>query len=173
MKQPGHNCIKVGRIGKPHGYKGAVRMDLSGDIELDKPEKSNEPVFLVIQQKPVPFFYTQWQDAGNSIIIKFEDIDTEEQARELLGLDVLAPEKWVEENDEVSASALIDFTVVDSQLGKLGFITNYTETPAHTILYMLLNGREILIPLVDEFVENIDFDNQTLYMNLPEGLVDV
>jgi 16S rRNA processing protein RimM len=173
MKQPGHNCSKVGRIGKLHGYSGAVRIDIDGDIAFSKPEKNNEPVFLVIHQKPVPFFYTRWQDGGESIIVKFEDIDTEEAARELIGLEVLAPEKWVEESDDVSAAALIDYTVVDSVLGKLGFISNYMENPGQTLLYMMLNGREVMIPFVEEFINDIDPDTQTLYTSLPDGLVDL
>lgn len=173
MKYPGHSCSKVGRIGKLHGYKGAVRIDLDGGIEVEKPEKNMGPVFLVIHQKPVPFYFTQWQDGGSSLIVKFEDIDTEDAARELVGLEVLVPEKWIVDDGGINASALIDFTVVDSELGKLGFIQNYMETPAQTLLFMMMNGREVLIPFVDEFIKDIDFDNQTLHTTLPEGLIDL
>lgn len=173
MKQPGHNCMVVGRIGKPHGYKGAVRIDVSRDLEFHKPEKNNEPVFLVISQKPVPFFYSHWQQAADSIIVHFETIDSEEKARELVGLEVLAPKEWVEEDDGFTAAALLDYTIEDSELGKLGFISDYMEMPGQTLLTMLYQGREVLIPFVDEIIEAIDPDIKTIYTNLPDGLLEI
>lgn len=172
MKLPGQDCICVGRVAKTHGYKGAVRIDIKESITLNKPKGTKEPVFLEIHQKPVPFFYSSWQENMGSPIAHFEDIDSEEQAKELLGLDVLVPETWVEE-EELAFDRLIDFTVIDKEHGKLGFISNYMENPNQTLLYMLLNGREVLIPFVDEFVIDIDWENQTLHTQLPEGLLDI
>ncbi len=173
MKLPGQDCICVGRVAKTHGYKGAVKIDIKESITLNKPKGTKEPVFLEINQKPVPFFYTQWQDNMGSPIVHFEDIDSEEKAKELLGLDVLVPETWVEEGEGAALDQLIDFTVIDAEHGKLGFISNYMENPNQTLLYMLLNGREVLIPFVDEFIIDIDWENQIINTRLPDGLLDI
>lgn len=173
MKKPGHNCISIGQIAKTHGYKGAVKIELQNGISLNKPKGISEPVFLEINQKPVPFFYTEWQEAGGSPLVHFEDINSEEQAKQLLGLTVLAPNTWVDEEEGIFVEDLINFTVVDEQFGQLGFISNYMETPGQTLLYMLLNGREVLIPFVDEIITDIDWDNQTIHTSMPDGLLDL
>jgi 16S rRNA processing protein RimM len=173
MKQPGHNCISIGRLAKTHGYKGAIKIELQNNITLNKPNGTKEPVFLEINQKPVPFFYTHWEGMNNMPIVQFEDITDEEKAKKLIGLTVLVPKTWVEVDDSVSVADLINFTVVDEVHGKLGFINNYMETPAQTLLYMLQNGRETMIPFVDEFIIEIDWDNQTIYTHLPDGLLDL
>ncbi len=167
------DCICVGRIAKTHGYKGAVRVDIKKSITLNKPKGSEEPVFLEISQKLVPFFYTSWQESTGSPILHFDDIDNEAKAKELIGIDVFASKKWVEEEEGSEIANLLNFTVIDTEHGKLGFINNYMENPAQTLLYMLLNGREILIPFVDEFILKIDWDNETIYTQLPDGLLDI
>lgn len=173
MKLPGQDCVCVGHIAKAHGFKGAVRIDIKTGITLDKPKGTKEPVFLEIHQKPVPFFYTSWQENMGSPIVHFEDIDSQEKAQELLGLEIWVPDSWVEESDELSLADLIDYTVEDEEHGKLGFISNYMETPGQTILYMMLNGREVMIPFVDEFVTDIDHENKILHTRLPDGLLDL
>lgn len=35
------------------------------------------------------------------------------------------------------------------------------------------NGKEILIPAVDEFFKEIDRQNKTIYIEAPEGLIDI
>lgn len=173
MKLPGEGCTCIGRIAKTHGYKGAVKISITEGLALDKPKNSKEPVFLEINQKPVPFFYSQWQENMGVPIVLFEDIDNEEKAQSLVGLDVLVPESWIDEDESSNIANLINFTVVDAEHGKLGFISNYMENPAQTLLYMLLNGREILIPFVDEFILDIDWDNEIIHTQLPDGLLDI
>jgi 16S rRNA processing protein RimM len=170
---PIQDCICVGRIAKTHGYKGAVRVDINENITLNKPKGTKEPVFLEIHQKPVPFFYTGWQENMGNPIVHFDDIESETQAKELIGLAIFVSKQWVEEDEESGVENLLNFTVVDAEHGKLGFINNFMENPAQTLLYMLLNGREILIPFVDEFILEIDWDNEIIHTQLPDGLLDI
>jgi 16S rRNA processing protein RimM len=167
------DCICVGRIAKLHGYKGAVRIDVLESILLNKPKGNKEPVFLMINQKPVPFFYTAWQDNMGNPIVHFEDIDDEPKAKELLGLEVFVAKTWVDEDEGSGIANLINFTVVDATHGKLGFISNYMENPGQTLLYMLQNGRETLIPFVDDIIIEVDWENEIIHTQLPDGLLDI
>lgn len=170
---PMQDCICVGRIAKTHGYKGAVRVDIKESLTLNRPKGSKEPVFLEISQKLVPFFYTSWQENMGNPILHFDDIENEAHAKELIGLDIFVSKQWVEEDEGTGIENLLNFTVVDAEHGKLGFINNYMENPAQTLLYMLLNGKETLIPFVDEFILEIDWENETIHTQLPDGLLDI
>lgn len=48
------------------------------------------------------------------------------------------------------------------------------ESATENVLFEVeYNGRLLLIPAVDEFVCEIDEDNRKLYLNIPDGLLDL
>ena len=47
------------------------------------------------------------------------------------------------------------------------------EVENQDLFEVVFNEKRILIPLVDEFVVNIDNDNKKIIMNLPEGITDL
>ena len=55
---------------------------------------------------------------------------------------------------------------------KIGEITDVMETAAHDILIIedVVSKKEIMVPLVDEFVKKIDFKNNRIEVELIEGM---
>ena len=58
-------------------------------------------------------------------------------------------------------------------MGELGKITSVDDTTENVLFEVDHNGRELLIPAVDELVSEVDEENRKLYMNIPEGLLDL
>ena len=83
------DVFKIGRLGKPHGVKGEVTMQVDDDV-FDRVDAD----FLVLWVDGilVPFFIEEYRfKTDTTALIKFEDVDTVEGARELTNSDVFFP----------------------------------------------------------------------------------
>ncbi|MEY4930441.1 MAG: rRNA processing protein RimM, partial [Bacteroidota bacterium] len=73
------DCYSIGYISKTHGLKGEVTAVFTEPIELD----SVESVFIEMKGNLVPYFIQSFSDRGDKAFIKFEDVNTAEQAANL------------------------------------------------------------------------------------------
>ena len=123
----------------------------------------------------VPFFIEEYRfKTDSSALVKFLDIDSSEQAQQLVGSTVYFENKFIEEGseDEVSLNYFIGFTVKDGEtyIGKIIDIDDQTEN----WLFVIEHGDdELLIPAHEEFITDIDHQNRTITMDLPNGLIDL
>ena len=158
-------------IRKPHGTSGSVKVSLLPDIELDFLQE--EPVFLIIDGKPVPFFIDDYKEAGGEPIIHFEQLNSVDHANELSGLDLFVGEKCIILNHDLTPAALIGYKVTDQKLGPLGVIIFTFSSGQHDVLVMLYREHEVLIPFDPDLFDDIDEKSQMLYSQLPDGLVQL
>ncbi len=154
---------EVGRVIKTHGYEGKLRFELFNGIEID----SKEPVFMMFDHKPVPFFLLEISKS-NPHIVKLQDVDTLEQAQLFLSKSLYLPA--IETVDEEEDS-FVGFEVIDTTIGPLGTIKEIMENAAQDIILVEYQGRDLLIPFVEELIESIDESKRTILFNLPEGLI--
>ena len=165
---------QLGHIVRTHGIKGQVIAFF--DVDYPEDYEELESVFLLISGKLVPFFiHTIDLQAKGRFIIKFEDTDTIEQAEKLKGSSLYLPLESLPEleDDQFYYHDLIGYTIMDETLGKLGVVRELFELPHQDLMAMDYQGAEVLIPVQDEIILRADKDTQTLYVNLPEGLVDI
>ncbi|MDZ4184478.1 MAG: ribosome maturation factor RimM [Desulfuromonadales bacterium] len=109
---------------------------------------------------------------GN-LLIHLEGISSIERAETFIGCDVLISHDDLASlpEDEFYWFQLEGLRVNDSQHGDLGRIVEIFTTPAHDILVVHGPRGEVLIPVVDAFILNIDEDAKVMQVDLPEGLV--
>ena len=166
------DLIKIGEIFKTHGYRGELVIKLS--IDFDR-LKQTELIFLEIDGNMVPFFFSaklkSYKKKG--IIAKFENIDTDKQVNELLSYSVFTSKNNILEELEDTSVNYENFDVFDKQhyLGKAWEFLNIPSNPVLTV--KTESGKEILIPVNDQFVIEIDEENQRIIFDLPEGLTDI
>lgn len=161
---------KIGKLGKAHGVKGEVSFLFDDDV-FDRVDAD----YLVLELDGilVPFFMEEYRfRSDTSAIVKFEDVDTVERARELTGCDVYFPRELADEADNTpSLASLVGFSIVDATTAKtIGRIAAIDDTTVNT-LFELADGR--LIPATDELVTSIDTARQTITMHLPDGLLEL
>lgn len=167
-------CYQLGYIVRTHGIKGQVVAFF--DVDYPEDYEKLESVFLLINGKLIPFFIkTINAQSKGRFIIKFEDTDTIEQSEKLKGASLYLPLASLPEldGDQFYFHDLIGYTIVDETLGALGVIKEFFELPHQDLMAMDYQGTEVLIPMQDELIIRADKANQKLYMNLPEGLVEV
>jgi len=163
----------AGRINKPRGTKGELVFSANSDL------LSNEDVeYLIFEMEGilVPFFIDEVKAGnGNQGTIKFNGIDDEIEAKMFSGLTFFLPEKFLEQakTTEIELDYFVNFTLIDEQAGETGCITDIDQSTENA-LFIVKNGKkEFLIPIVMDFITNIDHKKKIIYTDLPEGLLEL
>lgn len=165
--------FKIGKLIKPHGIKGEISFAFDNDVfdRVDCP-------YLICRINGifVPFFIEEYRFKGSeTALITFEDIDSEQKAQRMSGLEVFFPRKYYDEETdddiEYSWNFFIGFSVIDKVSGKLGIIEAVDEKTLNTLFLIKNNDEELIIPATEDFIEKIDAKKKVLYLNLPEGLI--
>ena len=164
--------FKIGVLGKPHGIKGEISFAFTDDA-FDRTEECDYLV-LLLDGILVPFFMEEYRfRSDNSALVKFEGIETSEQARRLSNVEVYFPLKYVEEGDEMASwEFFVGFRVHDVHHGDLGCITGVNDSTMNVLFMIEKNGKEILLPAHEEFILGIDRDAKVLDVEVPDGLLD-
>ncbi|WP_425076720.1 ribosome maturation factor RimM [Psychroserpens sp. S379A] len=168
------NCFFLGKIVKKYSFKGELLVKL----DTDEPElyKDMESVFVEVRRNLVPFFIESSQLHKSELLrIKFEDVDTEEDADALIKSELYLPLEFLPklDDDKFYFHEIIGFKVEDKNYGHVGIIKSVNDSTAQSLFEIDRNGVEILIPMNDEFISKVDKANQTIFVNTPEGLIDL
>jgi 16S rRNA processing protein RimM len=167
-------CFYLGKIAKKFSFKGEVLVYL----DTDEPElyENMESVFVEFNKDLVPFFIENSSLHKNDFLrVQFEDVDSEEEADRILGCAVYLPLTMLPklEGNQFYFHEVIGFEIEDKRLGIFGIIQSINDSTAQP-LFEVLNGEvEILIPMIDHFLVEIDRKNKKVVMDLPEGLIEM
>lgn len=161
---------KIGKLGKTHGVKGEISFLFDDDV-FDRVDA--DYLVLMVDGILVPFFIEEYRFRSDSnAIVKFEDVDTQERARELTGCDVYFP-RGLADNDEetISWAEIVGFEVIDANTGKsAGRISSVDDTTIN-ILFELEDGT--LIPASEELITDINQGNRNITIDIPDGLLEL
>ena len=179
------NLIAIGKLFKPHGYKGELNVEIEFGKELLSDAKI--PFFVKMDNIPVPFFVERiGGGASGYSFLKFKGVDSDVEATNFVNKaiyvekDIAAKVTDFEDDDLILADSLIGFSVLNGSDGKLlGMVTDIEEGIEYDYLVVELPGREspLSIPLVDDYIEEIsesdNEDNGFIKVNLPDGFLDI
>lgn len=165
--------FRVGSILKTKGLKGElhVYVDFEG---LEKIKFSS--VFLDISGKLVPYFVSSVKYLQkNAAYLVLEDVDTIEKASALVKKHIYLPNKLKpkQKKQEFTLMDLKGFTAIDENEGELGIITGIHQYPKQLIAAVTYKDCEVLFPLNEDIIKQIDLPNQILLVDLPDGLLDI
>lgn len=161
--------VKVGKLTRPHGIKGAVLLNLGGDGRPDT--RKTKLFFVEISGVQTPFFVIEIKLLGKNLVLQFDSLKTVEQAQKICGSDV-----WVEQKNllkEKKQKDLLGYHLVDAVKGDLGAIREVVEMPGQRMFALEVNSREVLLPFNEELIERTDNKAKIVYYRAPEGLIDI
>ena len=168
------DVYRIGRLGKPHGVQGEISFMFDDDV-FDRSDA--DYLVLDIDGILVPFFMEEYRFKGSeTAIMKFCDIDSQEQAANLTGCDVYFPRHIADgDEDNVSWAEIIGFTLADETSGKeVGAIVHVDDATLNILFSVETpTGEEILIPASDDLITDVDKQERTITMSIPEGLLDL
>ena len=168
------DCFKLGSIARLHSFKGEVSIFL----DVDDPQDFNdlESVFVEYDNKLVPFFIDEIKIRNKGFaVVKFNGIDSEKKALMLLKCPLYLPLEMLPEleGDDYYDFELKGFTVIDSNHGEIGTINAILDHKVNPLIEIQNGDIEILLPKMDQFIDEIDWDNNTLHITAPEGLIEM
>jgi 16S rRNA processing protein RimM len=168
------DCFYLGKIAKKFSFKGEVLIYL----DTDEPElyEDMESIFVEFNKNLIPFFIENSSLHKNDFLrVKFEDVDNEEQADEIIGSEVYLPISMLPklEGNKFYFHEVIGFEIEDKRLGVFGKIVSINDSSAQPLFEVVNGSVEILVPMIDQFLVKIDRENKKVVMDLPEGLVEM
>lgn len=160
--------FKAGKINKTHGVNGELNCTIDADT-IDRAE------YMVLDMDGifVPFFISNIRvKSSNSVLLTLEDIETETDARNLVGKDIYLPIHLMSDEDMLSYEYFVGFTVVngDEKLGEISFVDDQT---VNILFGITADDGDILLPAVEDFIMEVDNENKILYTNYPIELVEL
>lgn len=155
--------ISIGKIVKPQGILGEMKVfsyidDTETFSMLKKVRLSNETEYRDIEKVRVQ---------GEFAFLKLSGIDNRNDVEMLRYKELVANKEEIKEllgdEDMVLASDVIGMSVCGlNYKGTLKEIVNYGATDIATLE---LNGKECMVPLLNELVEHIDEANKQIFLN--------
>jgi 16S rRNA processing protein RimM len=151
---------------------------LTVSVDADNPESYTEIryLFFEIDGGLVPFFVEDLRLIGNDTFrVSLEDWNEPDKVQQLVGRKIYLPVTMLKELDEEQFyfHEIIGYEMIDKTLGVIGKITDVFEPPEQVLLQVHHKGKEVLIPFADDLFININKPAKRLYMDLPDGLIDI
>lgn len=176
MARPARTQLRVGRLTKAHGLKGAIKLELY----TDDPERRFVPGAEFSLQVPdsspwhgkhLTLRELRWYN-GHPVGF-FEGVDDRTAAEGLVKAIL-----WVEHVDEESpeSDAWYDHQLVGLAVlrdgERIGEVTHVDHLPAQDLLIVKSRGREVMVPFVSAIVPEVDIEAGTLTVTPPPGLFE-
>jgi len=167
--------LVVGRIGKPHGFRGEVTVD----VRTDDPD-ARFATGSSLRTDPAergPLTVAAVHPRSGGLVLAFEGVGSREAAEALRGTVLVvdsAELPAIEEPDEWYDHQLVGLAAVDAAGAPLGEVAEVVHAPASDLLVVRdADGREHLVPFVRELVPAVDVPGGRVVIDPPEGLFDL
>jgi 16S rRNA processing protein RimM len=168
MKQ---KYIPIGFVQKSIGNKGLIRVELDENIEEDINRCGH--LFVLINGDFVPFFLDKNTKIHNECI-KLEEIDNPEEASLLVGKPIFLREgdvksgKYRKKQEKLNLEGF-NVIVEENCIGIIEKVESFPQQLMATIVG--IDGQRFLIPLVDEWIMDLNRSKLSISMILPDGLI--
>lgn len=165
------DCFYLGKITKLHGYKGAMVLYL--DVDDPSLYYGLDGVFLEIGGTLIPHFIQRADPRGNQLIVEFEGVKGEEAALALVNKPVYLPMDLLPKlsGKQFYFHEVLGFTIRDLAFGVVGPIKSITDHPVNPLFVIDHNGREVLMPMNDDVLVEVNRELREIVTQAPEGLI--
>lgn len=166
--------LVVARIGRAHGIKGEVTVE----VRTDEPELRLGPG-VVLATDPAstgPLTIETGRVHSGRLLLRFEGVRDRtgaEALRNTLLISEIDPQELPEDEDEYYDHQLMDLDIVTKDGIEVGRITEISHLPSQDLFIVERpDGSEVMIPFVEAIVTEIDLEEQRAIIDPPPGLID-
>jgi 16S rRNA processing protein RimM len=163
--------LAVGQLRRPHGVRGEMNMV----IYTEFPERLQPGTQLFIGERHQPVVVSRRRWHRSVLLIAFEEYPDRTSVEVLRNQTVFIQADHLPElpEGEYYQHELLDLQVVTDAGEMLGGVVEILETGANDVLVVEADGEEeILLPLTDEVVQEIDLDKGLIKVHLIPGLLE-
>ncbi len=171
------DCFYFGYVSKTIGNNGELALKL----DVDSPILYENIAAFFLQAAPkqeqlIPFFVESSQLLNNGQLrCSIEGIANAQEAKTLVGKSIFLPLNLLPKlnEDQFYFHEIIGFKVIDENKGEIGLIDKVLEYPHSSLLSIVVNEKEVLIPINDETIVKVNKKEKTLKVKTPEGLIEL
>jgi 16S rRNA processing protein RimM len=173
-RNPSTDTVVVGRIGRPHGVRGEVTVE----VRTDDPDLRFVPGAVLrtdpAERGPITIAGVHWH--SGTLLLRLEGVDSREAAEAVRNTELLVdvadlPE--IEDPDSYYDHQLVGLTVRLTDDAVLGEITAILHEAQDLLVVRRAEGGEVLIPFVAAIVPTVDLDGGFVVVDPPEGLLEL
>lgn len=167
--------VEIGSFFKPHGIKGEISAGFNYEFDID----CLRCIIVDIDGIFVPFFISSWRMRGpGRFLLKLDGIDDESTAAPLVNQTIYAvanelPPTLDEENieDGIYLHQLVGFKLIRNN-NTIGTINLVDDSTSNVLLHIETpQGKTVLVPFTEDWIEQLDPHNRRLVMDIPDELL--
>lgn len=171
---PGYHC--VGWVKQAHGIRGELFVQLYA-AKADWLSDLNNIFLLPPNENALKTWEVEvCRPHKDGLILKVKGVSDRNTSETMRKSGVYIPDELLEaeEGEGIFLKQILNFEVVDRAGVPLGKITGFSSNGVQDLLHLQRAGKpEALVPFIDQFLVNIDFDKSQVKMDLPRGLIDL
>ena len=169
--------VAIGKVARAHGVRGALKLlpygetlgEMKAGEKLVSIEGETHRQLTIVSLRPKTVTPA---GAWTETIAQFEEVESREQAEALTGKDLFIPRDRLPElpSGEYYHFQLIGLSVETKEGNPLVTLGAVLETGGNDVYVVENEGKELLIPAIEDVVIEVDLLNGKLVVDLPEGL---
>lgn len=163
--------VAVGRLGRPHGIRGEVTVE----VRTDEPHKRFAVGSSLFRDGGAPLVVASHRWHGDTLLLGFEGVPDRNGA-ELLRNTIVSADvqenELPDDDDEFYDRQLIGMDVVTDEGVHVGVVSDVIHLPSQDLL-AVTGDTEVLIPFVSEIVPTVDVVARKMIITPPPGLLTV
>jgi len=169
----GDNWLVVGKILRPHGVKGLVRIH-SFARSADTFREAGTVLIKAPSGESKTFSVEAVTPHKGGLLLRLRGMETVEDVEPFRGAEILIPKEGVvREKDEYLWDDLLGMQVYLDTGAYVGVLGRIIETPAHDLYVIEHGNQEVYVPAVHEFVHRIDLKARTMILKGVEDLLEL
>jgi 16S rRNA processing protein RimM len=135
--------------------------------------KSIDTLFVQLKTGSLPYAVISLRKAkDNAYFIKFEEITDRNEAEKIIGKDVFAEKNMFRKKETAEGfSFILGYMITDTIEGELGEVDDVLQMPAGDVARVVFQNKEVLLPLNDETVVEINKRQKKIQVTMPDGLI--
>jgi 16S rRNA processing protein RimM len=161
----------LGYVSRTHGLRGQVVVKL----DVDDPSSYQKLKHIFLGKELTKYQVTKAVIRNDTALLLLAGIDSIDQAETLVGKEAYLPLAELPPLDDrtLYLHEAIGMEVVEETAGSLGPVVTVYDSPVQPVGAVMVNGNEVLFPLLRKFIKHVDRENNRLHMIFPDGLIDV
>jgi 16S rRNA processing protein RimM len=166
--------LQVARIGKPHGIRGEVTVQVLTDAPGDRFVPGTQFVVEPSSAGPLTVESARWNK--DILLLAFEEVETRNDAEALRGAKLFIETAELDEDDDDEGWYEHELVGLDVRVGEqvVGKVSGLHTLPVQDLLVVTdRDGKEILIPFVEQIVPEVNVAEKYILVTPPAGLFEV
>ena len=167
------NLIPIGKVLKAHGLKGELKIslfDISSKILLE-----GINLWFYKNNSYQNYKLEKLRGSSKNIIVKLSEINDRNNVVAFLNKKIFLSKNDYPEPDKNNyhLSDLINLEIFDENNNSYGFVCDAIKLPGNNVLIFKYENKEIMVPIVDYFIELFDFKKKVIKVKNINSLLEI